>query len=149
MSSELRKPIKELDRDCEILSKLIRSELGIYDDITIDKILNEYKTNNPYGFDAESYLSFIKKITWNNKLIFPFPYPTDEQMIQAIEERTGYNYSNESERDKINYISQIMFLYPLNHLGENTNREFFIKNSKEYENCKTNKEKEEYIKVHF
>ena len=142
MSNELRNTIKELDRDCEIWSNLIKSELRIYNDIDIYYILDDYRRFKG-GLDAEGFIEYIKSETYEDRILYP---RLDlNKAIKIIKNRTGLDDNKAKELA----IHASRMSYNLESMKENTFREYFIKNSKGYKECKSDKEKENYIKSHF
>ena len=139
----MRKPIIQHDRDWEVLSKLAREDLGAKNDIEVYNILQEYG-RHAIPLDAETFAYFWKYS--KEKLNRDAPFYYDENLAYVIKHRLEIN--DEEELDKI--VTRIRFAPIIEGgLGEPTAREYFIKHSKGYKECTTEKEKEEYVRKFY
>lgn len=138
--NEAKKPIKLLSRDDEVLMNLGRSELGINDDIKLYEFYKSFRKIRA-NFDAECFVLYCKSVTDQERM--NFPEVDYNRNIEIVKERTGVDSLEEAEKIMRKSIAAVRLGYAKDL------REYYLKSSKEYNDCKTQEEKDEYIKKYY
>ena len=140
MSNELsryKKPIFIKDRDYEVANELISKITNNQNDI--DNLMRLYRSKSGF-FDAEGFMIYLDYIGRKENKRF-INIPNHDEFVKIIKERTNVDSLEEADNILNGAIKTVKSNGDL--------RKYYIESSKDYKECKTNKEKEEYIKVHF
>lgn len=138
-------PIIIHDRDWEVLSRLAISELGAKNDLEVYNFLKDYD-NKGIKTDAETYVNLCKLSKEESGDYFS-EYHRLKNLDKAVLHRLGY------DEPFVGFYTNIMKKIILSRINGypdcKTAREFFIKNSKEYKECKSDEERNRYVNEHY